>query len=61
MPYGTATDSGLAGYGVITARPGPEDGFVTVEVGVQPETVVAQVRARIAERLRTADRKIVGD
>ena len=55
------SDYGLAGYGIISARPSAEPGYVTLELGEQPETVVAQVRVKIQKRLRTVDRKIVGD
>ena len=40
-------DYGLAGYGIISVRQGPNEGTVTVELAEQSETVLAQVRRRV--------------
>ena len=46
------SDYGLAGYGIISARPSAEPGYVILELGEQPETVVAQVRVKVRDRLK---------
>lgn len=47
---------GLAGYGVISATPGPAPGCITVELAVQPEPVRQQMEVNIRNRLRDAPR-----